>query len=206
MDRKRVGILVFPDVEVLDFCGPFEVFSIARLNEDRRREEPSPFEVVLVAEGKGVVTAIGGLKVVPDHTIDDCPPLDVLVVPGGWGVRAEMNNERLVAWIAERGRGVETLASVCSGAMLLARTGLLEDRRATTHWAWLGEMQDAYPDVTVVPDEHVVTDGRVLTSAGVSAGIDLALLVVARYWGETVARAAARRMEYPFPDDNRRRV
>src|SRR6185369_3144579 len=206
MDRKRVGILVFPNVEVLDFCGPFEVFSIARLNEERRREEPSPFEVVVVAEREGVVTATGGLKVVPDFTIDDCPPLDVLVVPGGWGTRAEMNNERLVAWIAERGRAVETLTSVCSGAMLLGRAGLLEDRRATTHWGWLDLMRETFPEVTVVTDEHVVTDGRVLTSAGVSAGIDLALLVVARYWGEAVARAAARRMEYPFPDDNRRRV
>ena len=206
MDRKRVGILIFPNVEVLDFCGPFEVFSIARLNEERRREEPSPFEVVVVAEREGVVTATGGLKVFPDYTIDDCPPLDVLVVPGGWGTRDEIDNERLVAWIRERGRGVETLTSVCTGSMLLGRAGLLEGRRATTHWAALEWMRTLFPDVEVVDDEHVVTDGRVLTSAGVSAGIDMALRVVARYCGERVAREAARRMEYPFPDDNSRRV
>lgn len=206
MERKRVGILVFPNVEVLDFCGPFEVFSVARLNEARRRDDPSPFEVVLVAEREGTVTATGGLEVVPHHTIDSCPPLDVLVVPGGWGTRTEIENERLVAWIRERGRGVETLTSVCTGSMLLGRAGLLEGRRATTHWRSLGWMREMFPDVEVVTDEHVVTDGRVVTSAGVSAGIDMALRVVARYCGEEVARAAARVMEYPYTDDNTRRV
>jgi transcriptional regulator GlxA family with amidase domain len=206
MDRKRVGILVFPDVEVLDFCGPFEVFSVARLNEAKRREQPSPFEVLLVAEREGVVTASGGLKVVPDHTIDDCPPLDILVVPGGWGVRREIDNERLVAWIATQGRGVETLTSVCTGSMLLGRAGLLDGRRATTHWRSLDWMRDALPAVTVVDDLHVVEDGRVVTSAGVSAGIDMALKVVARYLGVPVARETARMIEYPYPDDNARRV
>src|SRR6266852_7542583 len=109
MDRKRVGILVFPDVEVLDFCGPFEVFSVTRLNEERRREEPSPFEPVLVAERKDVVTATGGLKVVPDYSIDDCPPLALLVVPGGWGTRTEIKNRRLLEWIAKRAREVGRL-------------------------------------------------------------------------------------------------
>jgi transcriptional regulator GlxA family with amidase domain len=206
MERKRVGILVFPDVEVLDFCGPFEVFAATRLSEARRREEPSPFEIVLVAEREGVVVAVGGLKVVPDFTLDSCPPLDVLVVPGGWGVRTEIDNERLLAWLAERGRGVETLASVCTGSMLLGRAGLLDGRRATTHWRALDWMRESFEDVLVVEDEHVVVDGRVLTSAGVSAGIDLALRVVARYCGEEVARSTARNLEYPYPDDNSRRV
>jgi len=106
MDRKRVGILIFPDVEVLDFCGPFEVFSVTRLNEEARREEPSPFEVLLVAERMDTVVATGGLKVVPDVTIDRCPPLDILVVPGGWGTRTEVHNQRLIDWIGERGRSV----------------------------------------------------------------------------------------------------
>jgi len=90
MNRRRVGILVFPEVEVLDFCGPFEVFSVTRLDEDRRRLDPSPYEVLIIAEHPGVVVATGGLKVVPDHTCDGCPPLDVLVVPGGWGTRRGM--------------------------------------------------------------------------------------------------------------------
>ncbi|TMA56989.1 MAG: DJ-1/PfpI family protein [Deltaproteobacteria bacterium] len=204
--RKRVGILVFPDVEVLDFCGPFEVFSVVRLDEERRREEPSPFEVLLVAEAPGPIVATGGLRVIPDCTLDACPSLDVLVVPGGWGTRRELQNERLLDWIRARAAGVETLASVCTGSMLLGKAGLLDGRRATTHWRSLDWMRASFPGVTVEDRLHVVEDGTVITSAGISAGIDMALRVVARYFGEAVGRATARHMEYPFPDDDRRRV
>src|SRR6266516_7591904 len=207
MDRKRVGILIFPDVEVLDFCGPFEVFSVTRLNEDARREESSPFEVLLVPESLETVVATGGLKLIPDVTLDTCPPLDILVVPGGWGTRAEAKNQRLLDWIAERGRSVETLTSVCTGSMLLGHAGLLDGRRATTHWRSLDRMRDAFPAVTVEDKLHVVEDGTVLTSAGISAGIDMALRVVARYHGDAIARATARHMEYRYrPDDNSRRI
>jgi len=206
MNRKRVGILIFPNVEVLDFCGPFEVFSVARLNEERRREEPSPFDVILVAEKKEVVTATGGLRVMPDHTLASCPPLEILVVPGGWGTRREIANESLLAWIRERGKQVETLTSVCTGAMLLGGAGLLDGRRATTHWRALDWMRASFPQITVEDQLHVVEDGRILTSAGISAGIDMALRVVTRYYGEAVGRATARHMEYPFPEDNTRRI
>lgn len=206
MKRHRAGILIFPDVEVLDFCGPYEVLSAARLNEDRRRQEPSPFEVLLIAEQTGPVTATGGLRVIPDHTFDTCPTLDLLVVPGGWGTRKELANRQLLAWITERAKQVNTLASVCTGAMLLGQAGLLDSRRATTHWQSLAWMQQAFPSVTVEEAQHVVEDGHILTSAGISAGIDLALKVVMRYCGEEVARATARHMEYPFPESNQRRV
>jgi transcriptional regulator GlxA family with amidase domain len=206
MMRKRVGILIFPAVEVLDFCGPYEVFSVTRLDEERRRVESSPFEVLLVAESAEPVVATGGLRVIPDATLETCPPLDILVVPGGWGTRTEMSNQRVLTWIAERAKGVETLTSVCTGALLLGQTGLLDGRRATTHWRSLDWMRQSFPAVTVEDKLHVVEDGELLTSAGISAGIDMALRVVARYFGETVGRATARHMEYPFPDDNRRRV
>jgi transcriptional regulator GlxA family with amidase domain len=166
MSRKRVGILIFPSVEVLDFCGPFEVFSTTRLDEERRREESSPFEVLVVAEERGITVTSGGLKVIPNCTPDDCPPLDILVVPGGWGVRTEINNARLLDWIGDQGRQVETLTSVCTGAMLLGKAGLLDGKRATTHWKSLGWMRESFPNVTVVEDQHVVEDGDVLTSAG----------------------------------------
>jgi transcriptional regulator GlxA family with amidase domain len=206
MARLTTGILVFPDVEVLDFCGPFEVLSAARLDEARRREDPSPFDVRLVAEAPGPVTATGGLKVISDHTLDDCPPLDLLVVPGGWGTRAEVGNRRLVDWIAARAAGTRLTASVCTGSFLLAEAGLLAGQRATTHWKSLDRMAATYPDVTVDRATHVVTDGRVWTSAGIAAGIDLALRVVAEFCGEAVARATAAHMEYPYPQDNIRRV
>src|SRR5438105_13902575 len=206
MGRKQVAILVFENVEVLDFCGPFEVFSVTRLNEERRRDEPSPFNVFLVAEAKGPVATTGGMKVLPDYSLDDSPHLDILVVPGGWGTRREMNNSRLLAWIAERAKQVETLTSVCTGSMLLGQAGLLDGRHATTHWRSLDGMRQSFAKVTVEDKQHVVEDGNGLTSAGISAGIDMALRVVARYHGEAIARNTARNMEYRYPDDNSRRV
>lgn len=206
MKRYQVGILIFPDVEVLDFAGPFEVFSVTRLNEERRREELSPFEVKLIAENLEPVAASGGLRVLADYDLNNSPPLEILVVPGGWGTRTQIENKQLIDWIANVGKEVETLTSVCTGSMLLGRARLLDGLRATTHWRALDWMRDSFPAVTVESELRVVEQGRVLTSAGISAGIDMALRVVARYCGETVARATARHMEYPFPDSNARRI
>ena len=188
------------------FAGPFEVFSATRLNEERRREEPSPFEVLLVAEKIGPVITAGGMEVIPDHDFGSCPALDILVVPGGWGTRRELHNPVMIEWLRSRAAEVETLTSVCTGAMLLEATGVLDGHRATTHWRSLDWMRESFPAVTVVNDQHVVEDGEILTSAGIAAGIDMALKVVARYCGEAVARATARQMEYPYPDNNARRI
>jgi transcriptional regulator GlxA family with amidase domain len=206
MNRKQVGIVVYEEVEVLDFCGPFEVFSVTRLNEEKRREEPSPFNAFLVAETTSPVVATGGMKVVPNHDLDSCPHLDILLVPGGWGFRHQMNNERLLKWIADRSRRVETLTSVCTGALLLGKAGLLDGKRATTHWRFLDSMQELFPKVTVEKRLHFVEEGAFFSSAGISAGIDMSLRVVARYYGEAVARATARHMEYPYPDTDERRI
>jgi transcriptional regulator GlxA family with amidase domain len=206
MERKSVGILLFPDVEVLDFCGPFEVFSVTRLDPDKRWEEPSPFILHLIAETPDPIVATGGLRVLPDFTLGDCPSLDILVVPGGWGTRKEINNASLIEWIADRGSQVEMLTSVCTGSMLLGRSGHLNGRHGTTHWASLPWMRETFPQVTVEDQLHVVEDGHILTSAGISAGIDMALRVVTRYYGEEVARTTARFMEYPYPEHNRRRI
>jgi transcriptional regulator GlxA family with amidase domain len=206
MDRKRVGIVIFDNIEVLDFCGPFEVFSVTRVNEDKRRQEPSPFEVLLVAQKSDTVTTTGDMKVIPDHSFETCPKLDILVVPGGWGTRREIENPAMLDWLRRRAPHVETLTSVCTGSMLLGFSGLLDGLQATTHWRSLDWMRDSFPAVKVQYNQHVVEDGRVLTSAGISAGIDMALKVVARYCGEKIARATARHMEYPYPDNNARRV
>lgn len=206
MKQKRVGIVLFNDIEVLDFTGPFEVFSLARLNEERRHEEPSPFDVVLVAESPEPTTTTGGMRVLPHHTFADCPPLDILVVPGGSGIRREVHNPILLGWLRTRAAEVELVASVCTGSMLLGFAGLLDGLSATTHWLAFDWMRQAFPAVTVVTDQHVVDAGRTITSAGISAGIDMALKVVARYHGEPIARTTAHRMEYPYPDSNARRT
>lgn len=206
MERKRVGIVLFENIEVLDFGGPFEVFSATRLNEERRRQEASPFEVLLVAEKSAPVVTTGGMKVIPDHTFESCPKLDILVVPGGWGTRKELKNPAMLNWLRIRASEVETLTSVCTGSMLLGFAGLLDGHHATTHWRSLDWMRESFPAVTVENDKHVVEDGSVFTSAGISAGIDMALKVVARHYGEAIARATAKHMEYRYPDDNARRI
>ncbi|HYA93148.1 MAG TPA: DJ-1/PfpI family protein [Thermodesulfobacteriota bacterium] len=206
MERKRVGIVLFENIEVLDFCGPFEVFSVTRLDEERRREEPSPFEVLLVAEKNDPVVTTGGMKVIPDHTFESCPKIDILVVPGGWGTRKELKNPTMLNWLRIRASEVETLTSVCTGSMLLGFAGLLDGHHATTHWRSLDWMRESFPSVTVAYDKHVVEDGRIITSAGISAGIDMALKVVERYCGEDIARATARHMEYSYPENNARRI
>jgi transcriptional regulator GlxA family with amidase domain len=206
MVRNRVGILVFPDVEVLDFCGPFEVFSVTRRDESRRREEPSPFEVLVIAETMEPVVATGGLRVLPDHDLASCPRLDILVVPGGWGTRSLVTYDKVVGWIRDQAARVERVASVCTGSFLLGQAGLLDGRRATTHWMSLDRLRDTYPSIEVVRDQHVVEDGSIVTSAGIAAGIDLALRVVAHSHGEAVARATARYMEYPYLEHNDRRI
>ncbi|MCS6886502.1 MAG: DJ-1/PfpI family protein [Acidobacteriota bacterium] len=198
MRRKRVGILIFQNVELLDFCGPYEIFSVARLDEGRRREELSPFEVLLVAATLETVRSYGGMRVIPDVSFDTCPPLDILIVPGGMGVRREIDNSKLIEWIAFQGKKVEVLASVCTGSMLLAKAGFLGGKRATTHHSAVEWMRTVFPDVEVVQGERIVEEANILTSAGVSAGIDLALRLVEKYCGSQIAVNAARHIEYPY--------
>jgi len=206
MQKLCVGIVIYEEVEVLDFCGPFEVFSVTRVNEEQRREESSPFQAVLVAETSGAVTATGGMQVLPHHSMADCPHLDILVVPGGWGFRHHMKNTTLHSWLRDRAARAETVTAVCTGSMLLSSAGLLDGLDATTHWRFLDGMRDTFPAVKVKYDKHFVRDGRVFTSAGISAGIDMSLKVVEHYFGENVARATARHMEYPYPDVDARRI
>lgn len=206
MKRTAVAILVFPDVEVLDFAGPLEVFSVTRLNEETRYSDISPFDAFLVAETEEPLVTTGGLRVIPRYGFETCPPHQILVVPGGLGTRVQVDNARMIQWIRERAPGLQTLTSVCTGSFLLGKAGLLDGLRATTHWRSLDRMADAFPSIRVERGEHVVEEGRILTSAGISAGIDMALKVVARWYGEGVARATARHMEYPWPETNARRA
>jgi len=198
-----VGIVIFDQVEVLDVAGPFEAFSVTRLNEERRLEQSSPFRILLVSERKGQVSAIGGLRFTPDVTIDDCPALDLLIVPGGWGTRKEVKNDTLLRWIADQAAKTRLTASVCTGSSLLGKAGLLERREATTHWRAFDFLRDAAPTALIRQDVLFTLDDPIFTSAGVSAGIDLALRIVS--FGAKIGQATARQMEYPYPQNDQRR-
>jgi transcriptional regulator GlxA family with amidase domain len=194
---RNVGILIFPDVEILDFCGPFEVFASATLPaETEGGPETRLFAVFTVAERSELVACRGGLLVQPNHTLADHPPLDLVVVPGGFGTRREQENPVVLDWIARQRRSGALTTSVCTGAFLLGAAGLLDGRRATTHWTTIDGLRANHPKTDVLADARVVDEGEIITSAGVSAGIDMALHVVRRLHGDEVARRTARDMEY----------
>lgn len=198
MDKATVGILIFDGVEVLDFAGPYEVFSRTRLTpgvESRRSEETAPFRVFTVAARRDPVTATGGLRVLPDFDRATAPSIDVLVVPGGFGTRVLLQNAEILAWIRQTAAGARCVSSVCTGSLLLASAGLLAGRRATTHWGALHRLAELDPTIRVEADARVVDDG-IVTSAGVSAGIDMALALVESMHGRAVANETARYMDY----------
>jgi len=198
MTRQNVGILIFDDVEVLDFAGPFEVFSRTRLvagAESRRSDESAPFRVFTVARTSEPITTIGGMRVVPGYSWITAPPIEILVVPGGFGTRSLLKDEPTLAWIKDAAGRASLVTSVCTGALLLAQAGLLRGRRATTHWAALDSLSAIDPTIDVERNVRVVSD-TVVTSAGVSAGIDMSFAVVARLCGTDVARETAHYIEY----------
>jgi transcriptional regulator GlxA family with amidase domain len=198
METLNVGILLFDNVEVLDFAGPFEVFSRTRLQpgvEARRSEEGAPFQVFTVARTHDPVTATGGLTVVPRHDFADVPRIDLLVVPGGFGTRRLLNDEETLGWIRRTAAAARQVTSVCTGSLLLAKAGLLQGRRATTHWASLDLLGSLDAGVTVERVSRVVDDG-VITSAGVASGMDMAFYIVETLYGREVADETARYIEY----------
>jgi transcriptional regulator GlxA family with amidase domain len=193
---RTVGILIFPEVEVLDFCGPFEVFATAALPGPDGRSETRLFKALTIAQHPEVVSCRGGLLVQPNVTLDSHPPLDLIVIPGGYGVEQQLENPVVLDWIARQRQAGALTTSVCTGSLLLGAAGLLEGLRATTHWSAIDELRAARANTTVLADARVIDEDRIITSAGVSAGIDMALHVVRRLHGEEIARRTARGMEY----------
>jgi transcriptional regulator GlxA family with amidase domain len=200
---RNVGIYVFDEVEVLDFAGPFEVFSTASriLGRAQPGAEP-PFEVFTVGASQRAATARGGLVVQPRYSFADHPKIDVLLVPGGV-VAAELERPRVIAWVATRAATAELAASVCTGAFLLARAGLLKGKAATTHWEDAADLRATAPSTRVVQGVRWVEDGAVITSAGISAGLDMSLHIVARLAGQDLAVRTARQMDYEWRDEGR---
>ena len=204
MKKINVGIFIFDEVEVLDFAGPFEVFSRTRLlkgAESRRSNDSAPFNPFTVSIDKKSLTATGGLKIIADYTFNNFPKIDILIVPGGYGTRTLLNNEILLKWIKAVSDKANITASVCTGSLLLAKAGLLEGKRATTHLGAIEALKSISKDIHVISDRRVVND-EIITSAGVSSGIDMAFMIVETLYGEEVSSDTAKYIEFHRSKEN----
>lgn len=198
---RLVGILVYDDVEVLDVAGPFEVFSVAsRVAARVGGTEAPPFDVRLVSRDGAPISARNGFVMTPHHALSEAPPIDLMVVPGGVQHRVEGDADVLER-LRVISQGAEVVASVCTGAFLLAAAGLLDGREVTTHWEDAEALASGYPALRVRTDRRWIDHGTIATAAGISAGIDLALHLVARLVDPDLAAATARQMEYPWKGD-----
>jgi transcriptional regulator GlxA family with amidase domain len=187
----RIGIFVFDGCEELDWAGPWEVLSCwARLWPQ------DGAEVFTLAREDGPVTCAKGLRILPDHTWATAPPLDVLVYPGGRGTRPQLEDEAIKDWVRELAGGGVLMTSVCTGALVMAAAGLLDGRPATTHWSTLDLLASLGTEIDVHPEDRFVDDGDVITAAGVSAGIDMALYLVKRLHSEDRAKEVRRQIQY----------
>ncbi len=197
MNKWSVGIFLFNEVEVLDFAGPFEVFSITKVHEKK------PFTVYTVSQNGEMITARNGLKVKPDYSIEDLPPVDILIIPGGKGAREnEVKNDIVINWIRQQMKEVKLMTSVCTGALLLAKAGLLEGLKATTHWASIQTFKKDFPNVEVMENVKFVDEGHIITSAGISAGINMSFHIVKNLLGVGIAEETAKNMEYDIDLQN----
>ncbi|WP_286222835.1 DJ-1/PfpI family protein [Marinobacter apostichopi] len=187
----NIGIFIYRDAEVLDFSGPFEVFSTA----SRLSGAEQPFSVFLIGESREVVSARAGYKVVPDYSIDDHPPLDVLIISGG--VHAvEMENEKVIAWIREQESSAKLTATVCTGIFLLAKAVESLSCRVTTHWEDISDLKTMFSQLEVLEGVRWVDEGNIVSSGGISAGIDMSLHLVSRLHSVSLAEDTARQMEF----------
>ena len=193
IQQWKVGILLFNEVEVLDFAGPFEVFSITTYPE----ENVKPFEVKTVAQTNEIIRTRNGLQVAPHYSFTDNPSFDTLIIPGGYGAEEiEIHNDVVLNWIKENMPKVSLMTSVCTGAFLLAKAGLLEGKKATTHWMDIDRLESEFDTITVMRDVKYVDEGSIITSGGVSAGINMSFHIIKKLLGEEIARTTAKRMEY----------
>ena len=197
----RLGILLFPEVEVLDFAGPFEVFSVAA-RISRAAYGHAPFDVATIAAERAPVIARHGLTVIPAFGFTDAPPLDILIVPGGI-VTQPMSDPATLDWVQCAAERALLTASVCTGAFVLARLGLLDGRQATTHWEDIADLRKDFPHLDILERVSFVDSGEIVTSAGISAGIEMSLHLVGRILGPAAARATARQMEYEWRFEER---
>lgn len=194
----NVGIFLFPEIEVLDFAGPYEVFTTAtRVAARQHIMLPPVFNVFAIAENLDPVRARAGLNFVPDFQLGTHPSLDVLIVPGGV-VTVEMEKPQVQNWIFNTAGSTAITASVCTGAFLLAKAGVLTTQKVTTHWEDQQDLKNMFPNLDVVNNVRWVDEGAIVTSAGISAGIDMSLHLVARLGGIQLAELTAKQMEFEW--------
>jgi len=193
----NIAIYIYKNAEVLDFSGPFEVFSTA----NRLSGLNNPLNVFLVAQESSLVCARGNYHVYPHYSFDDHPPIDVLIVVGGIHFQ-ELIKPKVIQWIADVAKEASLVTSVCTGAFLLAEAGLLVNRTVTTHWEDLEDLRKAYPSLHVVGDRRWVDGGEVITSGGISAGIDMSLHIVSRLINAEIAEKTAKQMAFDWRKDS----
>ncbi len=192
------GVVTFTDAEELDFVGPWEVFTVSAMINNLAAEAEID-RVVLVAPGTDPVRCNKGLRVIPDHSFDDHPPLDVVLVPGGFGTRREVNNPAFISWLQQVAPTCQWITSVCTGSLMLHEAGLAAGKRVATHWGFEDEFEKR-GNVTIVRDARWVRDGNVVSSQGVSAGIDMSLWLIGQINDPTHAKAVQRYIQYdPAP-------
>jgi len=193
-----IGIYIYDEVEVLDFAGPYEVFHTAtRMKQRMQPELPPAFEVFLLADGLRTIHALGNFMVQPHFGIANHPELDVLIIPGGVVIN-ELSRSDVIAWIRKMEPLTRITASICTGAFLLAQAGLLTGKKATTHWEDIEDLRGMFPDVQVFSGKRWIDLGNLISSAGISAGIDMSLHIVERLEGRDLAERTARQMEYDW--------
>lgn len=188
---KNIGILLFNDIELLDFAGPYEVFSVTDELNDY-----TLCKTFTVEENGKTIRSVNGLKIIPDYSFSDCPGIDVLIIPGGAGTKQLLNNESVLNWIIQRSELSEITFSVCSGSRLLGKTGLLDNLEYITHHEVIDDMAVIAPAAILSENRRFVDNGKILTSAGISAGIDLSLYLVEKIFGKPVMEKTVRYMEY----------
>lgn len=187
----NVGILLFNEVEVLDFAGPFEVFSICSTDDQKKL-----FNVFTVSEQPEII-ARNGLQVKSHYTFETTPHIDLLVIPGGLGAETvEMYNLNLRQWILQQHTHAQLTFSICTGAFILAEAGLLDGLKATTHWMDIARLKQDYPQIDVLTNVKYVDEGKIISAAGISSGINASLYIVAKLHGADIAKQTAKRMEY----------
>ena len=200
MKKKNVGILIFDDVELLDFAGPYEVFSRTRTvkgTKSRLDDETACFNTFTFSVNNKNIIATGNVKIVPNYHLGNLPKVNILLIPGGLGTRRLLEDEKFITWLSDYCNKVQVITSVCTGSLLLAKAGILKNKKCTTHWGALDLLSSLDQSLKIIKNQKVVDD-TIITSAGVSSGIDMAFYIVSKICGEIVAKDTAKYIEYKW--------